>query len=136
MQERLEKAYKGRTRFVRVKFTLAEIQAAGTGVKTLSKLFGDIPPDAIITYTILKRTVAVTDGDAGTFALTIGDNTTADNVMLAAAGDVDGGTTTLLVDKGAYVNGGKFKATLTGSVNLSTVTAGAFEAIVGFIAAY
>lgn len=133
MLKRLKEAYQGRVRRAKVTFTLAEIQAAGA-VLTLSKLFGDIPPEAIITYTKLKRTVAVTDGAAGTFALTIGDNTTADNVMLAAAGDVDGGTTTLVVDKGAYVNGGKFKATLTGSVNLSTVTAGTFEATVFFIA--
>jgi GTPase len=97
-------------------------------------LFGGIPPEAIVTYTKLKRGVAVTDGAAGTFALTIGDNTTADNVMVAAAGDVDGGTTTLVVNKAAYVNGGTFKATLTGSVNLNTVTAGTFEATVFFIA--
>jgi len=133
MLKRLKDAYQGRVRRAKVTFTLAEIQAAGA-VLTLSKLFGDIPPEAIITYTKLKRTVAVTDGSTGTFALTVGDNTTADNVMLAAAGDVDGGTTTLVVDKGAYVNGGKFKALLTGSVNLSTVTAGTFEVTVFFIA--
>jgi len=133
MYKRLIEAYKGRVRRAKVEFTLAEIKAAGA-VLTLSKLFGDIPPDAIIAYTVLKRGVAVTDGAAGTFALTIGDNTTADNVMLAAAGDVDGGTSTLIVNKAAYVNGGKFKATLTGSVNLSTVTAGTFEAIVFFVA--
>lgn len=133
MLSRLIKAFEGRTRRAVVTFTLAEIKAAGA-TTTLSKLFGTIPPGAIITYTKLKRTVAVTDGASGTFALTAGDSTTADNIMLAAAGDVDGGTSTLVVDKGAYVNGGTFKATLTGSVNLSTVTAGTFELTVFFIA--
>jgi hypothetical protein len=133
MLKRLQDSYKGRTRRAIVTFTLAEIKAAGA-VLTLAKTFGDIPPGAIITYTKLKRGVAVTDGAAGTFALTVGDNTTADNVMAAAAGDVDGGTSTLVVNKGAFVDGGTFKATLTGSVNLSTVTAGTFEVTVFFIA--
>lgn len=130
--ERLLKAYQGRVRRARVTFSKAELNAAGTGIKTLSKLFGTIPPDAIILYTLQKTPAAVTDGDAGTFVLDVGDNTTADNIL--ADGDIDAGTTPILANKNAYVNGGTFKATVTGSVNLSTVTAGSIELIVFFIA--
>jgi glycerol kinase len=130
--EREIKAYQGRVRRARVTFSKAELNAAGSGVKTLSKLFGTIPPDAIILYTLQKTSAAVTDGAAGTFVVDVGDNTTADNIL--ADGDIDAGTTPIVTESNAYVNGGTFKATVTGSVNLSTVTAGAIDLTVFFIA--
>lgn len=128
--EREIKAYQGRVRKARVTFSRAELNAATA--TTLSKTFGTIPPDAIVLYTLQKTPVAVTDGAAGTFVLDVGDNTTADNIL--ADGDIDAGTTPILSESNDYVNGGTFKATVTGSVNLSTVTAGSIELIVFFIA--
>lgn len=133
MLERLKKAFEGRVRRATVTFSKAELNAAGTGVKTLSKLFGTIPPSAIILYTLQKTPTAVTDGAAGTFVLDVGDNTTADNIL--ADGDIDAGTTPILTETNAFIAaGGTFKATVTGSVNLSTVTAGSVSLTVFFIA--
>jgi len=129
---REKKAFQGRVREVSVTFTVAELQALAGGVTTLEKEFGDIPPDAIILYSLLKRGVAFTDGSTGTFGLTVGDGTTADNVM--GAGDIDGGTTDVLTAEDALVDGGTFTATLTGSVDLNTATAGSCEAKIRFIA--
>lgn len=131
--EREKKAFKGRVAEVSCPIDVSELQALADGVTTLTKTFGTIPPDAIVLYSVLKRTAAFTDGDAGTFALTVGDGTTADNVM--GTGDIDGGTTTVLTAEDALIeDGGTFTATLTGSVDLNTATAGSCEAIIRFIA--
>lgn len=129
---REKKAFKGRVREARVTLTATELQALGAGT-TYAKQFGSIPPDAIITHTLLKRGVAFTDGDTGTFAATVGDGTTGNNVM--PTGDIDGGTTPVLTAQDALISaGGTFTLNVSSSVNLNTATAGSCEVIVRFIA--
>lgn len=129
--DREKKAYAGRVREVVCTLTVAELQALANGVTTLVKTFGVIPPNAIIMYSLLKRTVAFTDGAAGTFGATVGDGTTADNVM--ATGDIDGGTTDVLTAETSLVDGGTFTLTVTASVDLNTATAGSCEVAIRFI---
>lgn len=130
---REKKAFEGRVREVRCTLTAAELQALAGGVTTFAKQFGTIPADAIILFSLLKRSVAFTDGAAGTFGATVGDGTTADNVM--AVGDIDGGTTPVLTAEDALISdGGTFTLNVSGSVDLNTVTAGSCEAIIRFIA--
>lgn len=128
---REKKAFEGRVREVSVPITTTELQALAGGVQSYEKPFGTIPPDAIILYSLLKRSVAFTDGAVGTFAATVGDGTTANNV--AATLDIDGGTTDVLAAEDNLVDGGTFTLTVTGDVDLNTVTAGAAEVVIRFI---
>jgi hypothetical protein len=130
-EHREKRGFADRVQRASVKFTLAEVQAAGA-TTTLSKTFGKIPPNAVILATILKRTSQFGNGAAGTYVLNIGDGTTSNNVL--SAGDIDGGTSTVLGGTPALVNGGTFTAVITGSANLSTTTAGECEAEIRFIA--
>lgn len=131
MLERVNKAHADRVRRVKVRFTAAELIAAGATM-TLAKTFGKIPPNAVVLSVLLNRIADVTDGSTGAFDLDIGDGTTADSIL--DGGDIDGGTGKVHASTNVFVDGGTFTATVIGDVNLSTVTAGEFEAEVRFIA--
>lgn len=131
--QREKKAFEGRVRRASVSFTLADFTSLAAAVTELEKEFGDIPPDAIIQYTKLNRTAAFTDGAAGTFDLDVGDGTTGDNIL--DGGDIDGGTGKVLAATDVLLgDGGTFTAKVVGSVDLNTLTAGACELTVFFIA--
>jgi hypothetical protein len=134
MLARVNEAHRGHIRRASVRVTATELAAAGA-TTTFAKTFGPIPPGAFMLGVILKRIVAVAGG-SNTYALTIGDGTTANLILAAANGDIDGGTTTVGNSPDGVVvpNGGTFTATVTSvGGNLSATTAGEFEVTVFYV---
>lgn len=99
--------------------------AATSATRTIS---GTLPIGAVIDKIEIDTTQDYSDGSTGTFAVTIGDGTTAD-LYATDAGNIDNGTSRTQyrgVGAARIKTATAIVVTVTGSVNLNTATGGTF----------
>lgn len=128
------RAYGSRLRRLKATVLFGDITAAGTG-KTLDLAALLLPTDAIPVATALNITAAFNDGAAGVVKLDIGTAGTATLFLTGAAANLStlgrtGGGTVSADGLGVFQGGVQPRLTFTGSVNLSTLTAGSVDVFI------